>query len=242
MKWEILQLLSLPKETHCAPPPSAHGDQAFFEKKNKENRKKGQTKPPRCKRCVIASSVWQRTATLSLVLRWGFCLMSLLHKLLFLKNTCCTGACGKEHVSCTWSFGVTWNGDIIPCIVLFPISKCMLKVHALNSQIWMESRGKNLMFLVNKHDVQFLVSWALSKSSLIDCQKTCPENAGTGVDIAQLSQPDQASQAVYSSAATPAWTACYTKFMQMSCADISTLTRAWFHPCLGAALLWLQLL
>lgn len=42
-KWEIIQLLSLPKQTHCVPAPSAHGSQALKkrkekkEKRNKEN-------------------------------------------------------------------------------------------------------------------------------------------------------------------------------------------------------------
>lgn len=36
--WEILQLVSLPKQTHCVPTPSAHGDHALKKKKrNKQN-------------------------------------------------------------------------------------------------------------------------------------------------------------------------------------------------------------
>lgn len=37
-KWEIIQLLSLPKQTHCVPAPSAHGSQALKkERKEKKN-------------------------------------------------------------------------------------------------------------------------------------------------------------------------------------------------------------
>jgi len=47
MKWEIFQLLSLPKQTHCVPTPSAHGDQASENKKKKKKKKqKGTNKTP----------------------------------------------------------------------------------------------------------------------------------------------------------------------------------------------------
>lgn len=60
---------------------------------------------------------------------------------------------------------------------------------------------------------------------------------GRVVDIVELPLPDWVSQSLCSSAAILAWTACCTKFIQMSCADTSALTRAQFHPRLEAALL-----
>lgn len=43
MKWEIIQLLSLPKQTHCVPAPSAHGSQGL-KKEGKEKKKKKRSK------------------------------------------------------------------------------------------------------------------------------------------------------------------------------------------------------
>lgn len=150
MKWEIIQLLSLPKQTHCVPAPSAHGSQALKkERKEKRNR-----------RCVMHSITCGKGQLPSVVLWWGFCTESPLHELLCQKNVCCSGVRGKGCISCTQSFGVRLTKVL--WVVLFLITNCSLRVQAINSQIWKEAEGKISLF-GEHHNVQFLVLRAFSK-------------------------------------------------------------------------------
>lgn len=134
------------------------------------------------------------------------------------------GYAAKSVFSFIWC-EVARKGDV-PCGVLLPITSCRLRAQAPNSQIRKRGRGKNLTFLVNSMMSNFLSHELILKSHVYIVRKKHPGNAGTVVDLVELS--------VYSGAAILAWTACYTAFIQMNGADISALTRAQFQPWLGA--------